>query len=462
MPNTAALDSKSSTAHPRYDEYGESGVNWLSKIPAHWKPTRLRFLVELSPSKNEVRDLPEDEKVSFIPMEAIRENGGLDLEQTNELEEVIDGYTYFREGDVLVAKITPCFENRKGAFASNLQNGIGFGTTELHVLRPDEGIDGRYLFYTTMSHPFRKIGESTMYGAGGQKRVSDDFIRNLEWPIPPLDEQRAIAAYLDRETERIDALIEKKEQLIDLLEEKRKSLITRVVTKGLDDDVEMQDSGVEWLGRVPAHWKVTTVKWLAETSYGLSQPPAQQEDGVPFVRATNISEGSINADGIVRIDPKDVPDEENVILREGDVLVVRSGAYTGDSALVEEEFEGGVAGYDMIVRSTDEIESNYLSYYFLSDSFKRQVQVSSSRAAQAHLNAVELGRFKVPVPGAAEQSTIAAYLNRETERIDGLISKIESGINQLREYRTALISAAVTGQIDVREATDKPVKQQYS
>ena len=253
---------ESTSAHPTYGEYKDSGVVWLGEIPANWDPVRLRFLLELSPSKSEVGDLPEDRKVSFVPMESVEEEGGLDLGESKQLEEVVDGYTYFRDGDVLVAKITPCFENRKGALATNLTNGIGFGTTELHVLRPKEGLDERYLFYATMSHPFRKVGESTMYGAGGQKRVSDDFIRNLRWPIPSLDEQRAIAAFLDRETERIDALIEKKEQLIDLLEEKRTALISRVVTKGLDADVEMQDSGVEWLGEIPQHWQHNKPKFL--------------------------------------------------------------------------------------------------------------------------------------------------------------------------------------------------------
>ncbi|NLE57272.1 MAG: restriction endonuclease subunit S, partial [Planctomycetes bacterium] len=117
-------------------------------------------------------------------MEAVHEYGGLTLDQTRPLAEVATGYTYFRDGDVLAAKITPCFENGKGSIADGLVNGIGFGTTELHVLRPWAELDRRFLFYATISHPFRHLGAAEMYGAGGQKRVPDDFIRDFRQPVP--------------------------------------------------------------------------------------------------------------------------------------------------------------------------------------------------------------------------------------------------------------------------------------
>jgi type I restriction enzyme S subunit len=211
---------------------------------------------------------------------------------------------------------------------------------------------------------------------------------------------------------------------------------------------DYKDSGGEWLREIPSEWSTTTVKWLSEIGYGLSQPPSEKEGGIPFVRATNISEGSISAEGIVRVDPNDIPNEEDVILHEGDLLVVRSGAYTGDSAFVDKEFEGGVAGYDMIVRTTDEVIPKYLSYFFLSSPFRRQVRITSGRTAQAHLNAEELGRFEVTVPKLEEQRIIAAYLDRETERIDALIEKKERLIDLLEEKRTALISRVVTKGLD--------------
>ncbi|MCC6764434.1 MAG: restriction endonuclease subunit S, partial [Deltaproteobacteria bacterium] len=214
-----------------YPTYKDSGVEWLREIPAHWEVKRLKFGVELNPSPLAARRLAHDAEVSFVPMEAVGEYGGLDLSRIKPLADVGSGYTYFANGDVVVAKITPCFENGKGALAAGLTNGIAFGTTELHVLRALDAVDGQYLFYVTLSDAFRRLGEAEMYGAGGQKRVPEAFAENLKHPLPPEPEQRAIAAFLDRETARIDGLVAKKERLIELLQEKRTALITRAVTK---------------------------------------------------------------------------------------------------------------------------------------------------------------------------------------------------------------------------------------
>ncbi|MDQ7838148.1 MAG: restriction endonuclease subunit S [Thermodesulfobacteriota bacterium] len=212
----------------------DSGIEWLGEIPEHWPVVRLRFRARINPSRAEVNGLPVDTQVSFVPMEAVCEYGGLRLEQMKPLGDVSTGYTYFCEGDVVVAKITPCFENGKGSIGEGLENGLGFGTTELHVLRPLEDLDRRFLFYVTISHTFRKIGEAYMYGAGGQKRVPDDFIRDFRHPIPAIDIQRSIAAFLDRETVRIDAMTKKIQDSIDMLREYRTALISAAVTGKID------------------------------------------------------------------------------------------------------------------------------------------------------------------------------------------------------------------------------------
>jgi type I restriction enzyme S subunit len=456
MDTSEPVDALEPTgARLRYDEYKDSGLDWLSEIPSHWDPTRLRFLLEISPSKSEVRNLADGTEVSFVPMEAVKENGGLNLGETEELEEVVDGYTYFRDGDVLVAKITPCFENRKGALASELANGIGFGTTELHVLRPGPELNARFLYYATMSHPFRKIGESTMYGAGGQKRVSDDFIENLRWPIPSLPEQRAIAAFLDRETERIDALIEKKEELIDLLEEKRTTLISRVVTKGLDADVEMKDSGVEWLGEIPAHWESSRLKWCTRQKssicYGIVQPGDHVEDGVPFVQTTNISTGTFELDHLQRTTQEIAAEYSRSRLETGDVILgIR--ASIGSAYVVPKELEGANLSRGIArIAVNDEVQAEYLKFYLSSNHAENYWSLAQQGATFNEVSIANVRELSVPIPPLDEQYQIANYLTKRTERIDGLIGKVDEAIGRLKEYRTALISAAVTGQIDVRE-----------
>jgi type I restriction enzyme S subunit len=434
-----------------YPRYKDSGIEWLGEIPAGWRPTRLRFCATVNPTRSELNGLSDDTEVSFVPMEAVCEYGGLRLEQTKPLAGLSTGYTYFRNGDVLVAKITPCFENGKGSIARDLANGVGFGTTELHVLRPMPRLDPAFLFYLTISHSFRSIGAAYMYGAGGQKRVPDAFVRDFRHPIPPLDEQRAIAAFLDRETARIDALIEKKRQQIELLREKRTALISHAVTKGLDPNVPMKDSGIAWLGEIPAHWNVKRIKHLGAIRYGLGEPPEYVDDGLPFIRATDIKRGKIDLDNVRKVRREDVPWSRRPTLQIGEILVVRSGAYTGDSAIVTEDVAGCIAGFDMVLTIT-KAHAPFVAWVLLSKyMLQGQIYLERMRAAQPHLNAEELGEFVIVMPPLAEQRQIADTLSRKTEKLEALADKINSSIHLLREYRTALISAAVTGKIDIRQ-----------
>jgi type I restriction enzyme S subunit len=213
----------------------DSGVEWLGEVPAHWEIKRVRNVAVLNPSKSEVADVDPQTEVSFLPMEAVGDDGRLNLERTRPIFEVDTGYTYFRDGDVTIAKITPCFENSKGAVMRGLQNGCGFGTTELIVVRPIEGrVISDYLHWLFVSSPFRRLGEGAMYGAGGQKRVPDEFVRNFSVAFPPVAEQAAISDYLDQETENFDQLISEAHSAIALLHERRAALISAAVTGQID------------------------------------------------------------------------------------------------------------------------------------------------------------------------------------------------------------------------------------
>ncbi len=205
-----------------------------------------------------------------------------------------------------------------------------------------------------------------------------------------------------------------------------------------------------WLGEVPGHWDVKKLKRLGEIHYGLAEPPLLKEDGLPFIRATDIYRGKINSDTIQHIDPSDISWSRAYQLKSKDILVVRSRAYTGDSALIPEEWEGAIAGYDLILSVNKAIPEfialSLLSKYVL----QGQIYLSKMRAAQPHLNAEELGECTIVLSSYEEQSEIAAYLNQKTTQIDQLIKKTQQSINLLKEKRAALITAAVTGKIDVR------------
>lgn len=285
-------------SYPVYEEYSVSDAALGISYPKSWPVERLRFSILSNPVRSEVAHWEDDKLVSFVPMEAVGEQGGMDASLEKPIGDVYTGYTYFRERDIVIAKITPCFENGKGAIARDLKNGVGFGTTEFHVLRPFPEISYRWLFYLTISDSFRKIGGSEMLGAGGQKRVQEDFIKNFRAGIPSLAEQQQIAAFLDWKTGQIDALIAKKKELMDRLKEKRLAVITQAVTKGLNPAAPLRDSGIPWLGAVPAHWTVKRARFVLDAN-----PPAPRlralkpEDEVSFIPMDAVDvKGGLNLD----------------------------------------------------------------------------------------------------------------------------------------------------------------------
>ena len=437
-----------------YPEYKESGVGWLGDIPAHWKPFRLRFVVETGATKGEVRGLDPATEVSFVPMESVREYGGLHLDTAKPLSEVVDGYTYFRNGDVLVAKITPCFENGKGSLANGLRNGLGFGTTELHVLRPSVQVDACFLLYLTFSDHFRRIGTASMYGAGGQKRISDDFIRDFRHPVPGLPEQRAIAAFLDRETAKIDALVARKERLIELLKEKRTVLITRAVTWGLDPTVPMKNSGVEWLGKIPAHWDVRRLRRVVSKFVDYrGKTPEKSPSGAPLVTARNIKNQSID----FSLSEEFIPDElyPQWMVRgrpeRGDV-VITTEAPLGETAQVLDTDIALAQRIILLKANTTTITNDYLKYHFAAESGRMELRTRATGSTALGIKASHLKASRITVPPVCEQDEISRTVDSETADVDTLIAKVREAIDHLGEFRTAMISAAVTGKIDVREA----------
>lgn len=208
----------------------DSGIEWIGEIPEHWEVKRIKYLATVNPNKSEVRHLPSEQEVTFIPMEKIIATGKVDYSLTNTIENLINGYTYFRDGDIIMAKVTPCFENGNIAIVNGLLNGIGFGTTELHVLRCNNKCYNRFLFYYLQSDIFKSKGISEMYGVAGLKRIPTDFILNYKLGIPDYQEQEQIALYLDNITGKIDTLISDIQTQIDKLREYRQSIISEAAT----------------------------------------------------------------------------------------------------------------------------------------------------------------------------------------------------------------------------------------
>lgn len=410
-----------------YPEYKESGVEWLGEVPAGWEVKRLRFLVATNPAKAELH-LPLHASVSFAPMEAVGEYGGMQC-QDRFFDEIGSGYTYFADGDILIAKITPCFENVKGAIAEKLTSGVGFGSTEFHVVRSLGSIHTKYCFWVSISYLFRKIGEAHMYGAGGQKRIADVFIKNFPLPTPPLHEQQAIAAFLDQQCAQIDSLIEKKQRMLDLLDEKRRAAITQAVTCGLDPSVPMKDSGVEWLGMVPAGWEIFSLRRLFCVKSGDMTTSTDLLDEGFQVFGGNGFRGYF--------------DRWNT--GKGVIIIGRYGALCGNIKISPDKIWATEHAFRVFPFMNFDI--HFMAFFLEHLNLNRL----SARAAQPGLNSEMVRDHFIAFPPLHEQQAIADYLDAQCAAMDSQRKSLEKSIELLREYRSSLITHAVTGKIDVRE-----------
>jgi type I restriction enzyme, S subunit len=412
-------------------------------LHGRWPTKRIRFVTKRNRSAEQQRLLLRARQVRFLPMEAIGERGELDLSTTRDIDDVRSGYTQFFEGDVLVAKITPCFENGKGALVSGLADGIGFGTTELHVLAPASDFDGRFLYFTTMSYAFRRLGEASMTGAAGQKRVPEDFIRDFRIMVAPLRQQRAIADYLDRETALLDTLVAAKERVLGLLAEKRRALITRIVTLGLDPRALLRNSGISWLDPIPADWFTRRAAWL------FRERDERGEPNLPLL------EVSINA-GVVlrefseeRIESTAADFNTYKVARQGDVVFNKMRMWQGAVGIAPRD---GLVSPDYVVATpTGPLTPQYAGLLFRTAAFSAECARRSHGIVWDRLRLYWEGfrEIELPIPPAEAQNAIAVYLADTTSKLDMLRASIGRTIALLKERRAALIEAAVTGQINV-------------
>lgn len=248
------------TAFKKYAAYKDSGVDWLGDVPAHWEVRRMKDYVAVSPPSIIPNSLSNGKLVEFVPMTNVDEGLGR-IKQFDfvPLQDVASGYTRFQNDDVIFAKITPCMENGNCAVVRDLKHNIGFGSTEFFVFRPHRFLLPVYLHYFLHNELFRRNAEPFMKGSAGQKRVPRLYMSIHTFPCPPLNEQRAIADYLDEKTGQIDRKIDLLTQKAEQYKQLKQSLINETVTRGLDKTAPMQDSGIDWLGEIPAHWEIKKI-----------------------------------------------------------------------------------------------------------------------------------------------------------------------------------------------------------
>ena len=435
------------TLHP-YHSYKPSDVEWLGEVPMHWEVRRLGSILRERDETN--RDGSVTEVLSVL-----RDRGVIPYSQKgnigNKKSEDITRYKIVRPNDVVMNSMNVIIGS------VGLSRYTGCLSPVYYVLTNRSNEDSlQYLNAIFQTKPFQRslvrIGNGIL---AHRMRIPMELLKCELLPRPPLSEQRAIVRYLHHVDDRIRRYVAAKEKLIALLEEERQAVIHRAVTRGLDPNVPLKPSGIDWLGDIPAHWDALRLKTLAQIRYGLGQPPRESEGGLPLIRATNVSRGEIVDKDMVYVDPADVPAGRNALLTEGEIIVVRSGAYTADSAIIPREYSGAVTGYDMVVTATRAM-SEFIAFALLATYVRDdQLIVESMRSAQPHLNAEELGSALVFLPPQHEQAAIVEYLDKATANIDSAINRARRQTELLREYRTRLIADVVTGKLDVREAAAK-------
>ena len=434
-----------SQTYKPYPAYKDSGVEWLGKVPVGWEVRRLRFLLteSLKYGANESAELDDPHLPRYIRITDISETGSLHRETFRSLPEAIAAPYLLQEGDILFA--------RSGATA---------GKTFLY--HPDWGtcayagylirarldrtlILPQLVRYYTASLSYWSWLES-IYVQATIQNVSAERYNELLLPLPPLPEQQAIANFLDEKTARIDRLIQKKRKLIEKLKEKRAALISRTVTRGLpaeearaaglEPHTRFKPSGVEWLGKVPVGWEVTSLKWYFQCYSG----DFLASERVSVECSPTFSIPVIGGNGIMGHTVRSNIQTEVIVVGRvgalcGNVHLIRKPAWITDNALV-----------------LDLLDKQKFCLEFLSMVLHcRNLNEIATKTAQPLITGSQVGAQRVPAPPLPEQQAIANFLDRETEKIDRLVAKVEEGIERLGEYRAGLITAAVTGKIDVRK-----------
>ena len=430
-----------------YPEYKDSGVEWLGELPAHWKTLAIKHVARLNPSKSCISIEKMKGMCSFIPMEKLKFNS-LSLDEIKGVSDVYNGYTYFENEDILIAKVTPCFENKNMVVAHELNNGIGFGSSEIYVLRCNDIINNYFLFYRLQEDNFMSIAEGTMTGAGGLKRVPSEILNNFKFGLPSKKEQSIIVNFLKHETAKIDNLIEKQQQLIELLKEKCQAVISNVVN-------------------VRSNERKTKLKNLVNMQTGYPFPSAKfkfsSDNSIALLRGVNVGVDSIKWDDVVYWDVSALDRLNEYLLVAGDIVFGMDRPWISSGTRVSEIKEQDLPC--LLLQRVARIRSNIKSYQpfiklcLSSNEFREYAEIDLTGVSVPHISPEQISNFYVKDIPFDQQVNLTKNALKKIEKIKIIQEMSEQTIQILQERRAALISAAVIGKIDVRDWV-APAKQE--
>nr|WP_026682646.1 restriction endonuclease subunit S [Priestia megaterium] len=424
-------------------EKREKSHDWIGQIPIGWQRVKLKYAV-----------IPINEKVSsesllkYVGLENIESKTGKYIENEESIN--VDGISNrFKVGDILFGKLRPYLSK------CIIAEFDGKGTTELLILRQKKLTSlNRFIKYIVLNEKFIDVINSSTYGAK-MPRANWDFIGEQVIPLPSLNVQFNIADFLDQKTSEIDALIADKEKLIELLEEKRQAIITEAVTKGLNPDAKMKDSGVEWIGEIPEHWNIAKLGLISnvidpEPSH--RAPSMKKDNGFPYVGIRDLNrDGSINLDTARMIEEESLLKQEKRFTIENTDIVFCRVATLGLPRIIKKETRLALsATLSLIKHKPTKIDYEFLFYYLDSLPIKIQTELFSTGSTRKSLGMETIRKFDIILPDLEEQKIISDHLREKTVELEKLILTQSALIENLKEYRQSLIYEAVTGKIDLR------------
>jgi type I restriction enzyme S subunit len=418
----------------RYDKYKDSGIAWIGEIPEHWKVCKLSTLFFQHKQKN--NDTQESNLLSLsygnIKRKDINTSEGL-------LPESFENYNIIDKDDI-VFRLTD-LQNDKRSLRSALCKERGIITSAYIVIRKRSNLNSSYF-----NHLFRAYDECKVFyglGEGVRQGMNYDDLRNLEILLPEQTIQQSIAAYLDQKCGEIDELITLQEEMITKLQSYKQSVITEAVTKGLDKNVPLKDSGIEWIGKIPEHWNICQLKRCANiiNGYAFNSNHFSKDLGVPVIRIGDIINEMVSFENIVYVQGNNELDKFQV--HKNDILIAMSGATVGKIGIYDIEDKAYVNQRVGIIRTK---QYGFIKRMFATYGFANYVTLSSAGSAQPNISSDGILNFYIPLPPISEQQTIADYLDQRCSEIDELISIKQQKIEKLKEYKKSLIFECVTGK----------------
>ncbi|EPK3483964.1 restriction endonuclease subunit S [Acinetobacter baumannii] len=438
-----------------YAEYKDSGVEWLGVVPSHWIITTLKRYCYVKGGFAFSSDAFIDTGYPVIRIGDIKTDGSINLENCKYIPEslAVNSRDYLVEKNQLLMAMTGATIGKAGLYTSNQPAFLNQRVGKFELLA--QNMNYRYLWYILKTDGYQEYIKLTAFG-GAQPNISDTAMVDYPATIPSFDEQTQIANFLDHETSKIDHLIEKQQQLIELLKEKRQAVISHAVTKGLNPNVPMKDSGVEWLGEVPQNWTATKIGFHA-LKIGSGKTPKggaeiYQDEGVLFIRSQNVYNDGLRVDNSESVYISEAIHDEMSTSKiySGDILLNITGGSIGRSSLVPDKFpEANVNQHVCIIRVRKYLQE-FLALVIQSDLIQAQLRSIQTGGNREGLNFEQISKFWFVLPPKDEQEQIILFIKNKLNEFGKLEARANKAIQLMQERRTALISAAVTGKIDVR------------